>query len=359
MLYITLHNLHSWGKQHMTKAGDICVASELAKSDNSVVHVAAISDNDLSEVKNLYNDTKFDKIDDRLPELKKSDVVLVTMLEFSDLSDEYRRLKTKEFYEWLLKVEAVVAVMNIHHDKEFYLRQIETIEDKEISELAKRILEECVYIVHDPCMKLDQYDSRFIEQIVYFDRNKIKDRYEKNEGRTLSFYRPASFKGFCIWAEESKSRKDLLLISNVLYNPRLKDTLEEISDKVLVFKEFEDYEDVDKSAIISQPYNVESEIFQKMIEISKDCMNTTDYIYLLNLNDGMKPDYLIIENAMIEAVYNGLPLRWSEKSILTMDDSAKKEALLYNSMNLVEQIEYLSNKFDAAKTVEYLKGLSK
>ena len=327
MLYITLHNLHSWGKQHMTKAGDICVASELAKSDNSVVHVAAISDNDLSEIKNLYDDTKFDKIDDRLPKLTKSDVVLVTMLEFSD--------------------------------KEFYLRQIETIEDKEISELAKRILDECVYIVHDPCMKLDQYDSRFVEQIVYFDRNKIKDRHEKNEGRTLSFYRPASFKGFCIWAEESKSRKDLLLISNVLYNPRLKDAFEEISDKVVVFKEFEDYEDVDKSAIISQPYNVESEIFQNMIKISKDCMNTTDYIYLLNLNDGMKPDYLIIENAMIEAVYNGLPLRWSEKSILTMDDSAKKEALLYNSMNLVEQIEYLSNKFDAAKTVEYLKGLSK
>ena len=50
MLYITLHNLHSWGKSHMTKAGDICVASELSKSDNSSVHVAAISDKDLFEV---------------------------------------------------------------------------------------------------------------------------------------------------------------------------------------------------------------------------------------------------------------------------------------------------------------------
>lgn len=359
MLYITLHNLHSWGKQHMTKAGDICVASELSKSDNSTVHVAAISDKDLSEVQGLYEDTRFDKIDDRLPKLSKSDVVLVTMLEFSDLSDEYRRLKTKEFYEWLLEVDAVVTVMNIHHDKDFYLRQIETVEDKEIADLARRILGKCVYIVHDPCMKLDQYDSRFIEQIVYFDRNKVKDRDERKEGRTLSFYRPASFKGFCIWAEESKSRKDLLLISNVLYNQRLKDTLEEISDKVAVFKEFEDYEDVDKSAIISQPYNVESEIFQEKIAISKDCMNTTDYIYLLNLNDGMKPDYLIIENAMIEAVYNGLPLRWSEKSISTMDDCAASEARLYNRMNLADQIKYLSEKFDAAKTVKYLKGLSK
>lgn len=359
MLYITLHNLHSWGKQHMTKAGDICVASELAKSDDSVVHVAAISDKDLSEVKSLYEDTKFDKIDDHLPELTKSDVVLVTMLEFSDLSDKYRRTKTKEFYEWLLKTEAVVAVMNIHHDKEFYLRQIETIEDKEISELARKILDRCVYIVHDPCMKLDQYDSRFIEQIVYFDRNKLKNREERKEGRTLSFYRPASFKGFCIWAEESKLRKDLLLISNVLYNPRLKETLDDISDNVVVFESFEDYEEVDKSAIISQPYSVESEVFQKMISLSKDCMNTTDYIYLLNLNDGMKPDYLIIENAMIEAVYNGLPLRWSEKSISTMDSQAKKEALRYNQMSLAEQIEYLSEKFDADKTVKYLKGLSK
>ena len=86
MLYITLHNLHAWGKEHMTKAGDICVASELSKTDNSAVHVAAISDKDLSEIEKLYEDTKFEKIDDRLPKLSKSDVVLVTMLEFSDLS---------------------------------------------------------------------------------------------------------------------------------------------------------------------------------------------------------------------------------------------------------------------------------
>lgn len=359
MLYITLHNLHAWGKEHMTKAGDICVASELSKADNSAVHVAAISDIDLSEIEKLYDDTKFEKIDDRLPKLSKSDVVLVTMLEFSDLSDEYRRSKTKEFYEWLLDIEATVAVMNIHHDKDFYLRQIEVIEDKEISDLARKILDKCVYIVHDPCMMLDQFDSRFIEQIVYFDKNKIKPREERKEGRTLSFYRPASFKGFCIWAEESKSRKDLLLISNVLYNPRLKGTLEEISQDVVIFEEFEDFEEVDKSAIISQPYSVESEVFQKMISISKDCMNTTDYIYLLNLNDGMKPDYLIIENAMIEAVYNGLPLRWSEKSISTMDRFAANEARMYNRMSLNEQIKYLSEKFDADKTVKYLKGLSK
>ena len=77
------------------------------------------------------------------------------------------------------------------------------------------------------------------------------------------------------------------------------------------------------------------------------------------MNDGSEVDYLIIENAMFEAVYAGLPLRWSSISISKMPRKAGSEALMLNEMSLDEQVEYFKEKYNARKTVEYLKGLVK
>ena len=363
MLYITLHNLHAWGKKNMTKAGDICVASELAKAARSSVNVIATSKNDFNQVQDLYNDTRFNLIekinDSDLSRATDSDVIVVPILEFSDLLDQYRRRETLEFYDLLSKTSAKVVVMNIHHNKNFYLNQIKDC-DTIVKDLVSKILRKCVYLVHDPCMKIDSLDSRFVEQIVYFDRSKIEEEIQtKLFGKHLSFYRPASFKGFNIWAKDAVSSDDMILISNVLYNQHLSEQISQLKDKVDIFERFEDYVDNGRSAIISRPYNTESEEFKQFVEMSVDCLNTTDYDYLREQNDNEEVDYLIIENAMLEAVYAGLPLRWSKSSIDRMEVNAASEAEKYNSMDLEEQIEYLSEKFDARKTVEFLENLAK
>ena len=366
MLYITLHNLHAWGKPHMTRAGDIAVATELAKAANTLVNVTAINQKDFDEVKSLYSDCRFEKkdnysIENDFKSLTDQDVVLIPILEFTDLSNRDRRDQTLYFYQSLLETDAEVAIMNIHHDKYFYLKQIESCEDQEVAEAVKSLLNKCVYIVHDECMKLDRLDSRFIEQIVYFDDKKIKStEVPDSNGKTLSFYRPASFKGFSIWCEETKNRNDLVIVSNVKFNPHLKETLESVKDRCKIVETFDvDFDDLDKNLIISSAYDVDSVEFERLTSQSKDCLNTTDYDYLKELNDGLDVDYLIIENAMFEAVYAGLPLRWSEISISKMPSKAKSEAMKLNSMNLDEQVEYFKSKYSAFRTIEYLKGLVK
>ena len=363
MLYITLHNLHAWGKKNMTKAGDICVASELAKASQSSVNVIATSKNDFDQVQDLYSDTKFNLIekinDSDLSRATDSDAIVVPILEFSDLLDDYRRRETLEFYDLLAETPAKVVVMNIHHNKNFYFNQIKDC-DTIVKDLVSKILRKCVYLVHDPCMKIDSLDSRFVEQIVYFDKSKIQEEIQtKLFGKHLSFYRPASFKGFNIWSKDAVSSDDMILISNVLYNQHLSGQIEQLKNKVDIFERFEDYVDRGRSAIISRPYNVESEEFKIFVEMSVDCLNTTDYEYLREQNDNEEVDYLIIENAMLEAVYAGLPLRWSKSSIDRMESCAAQEAGKYNDMSLDEQIEYLSKKFDARRTVEFLENLTK
>lgn len=366
MLYITLHNLHAWGKSHMTRAGDIAVATELAKAAGTSVNVTAISQKDFDEVSELYSDARFEKkdresIDNDLESLTDQDVVLIPILEFTDLSNRDRRDQTLYFYQSLIKTDAEVAIMNIHHDKDFYLKQIDLCEDDEIVEAVRSLLKRCVYIVHDNCMKLDNLDSRFIEQIVYFDQKKIKSSEVPDpDGKTLSFYRPASFKGFSIWCEETKNRNDLVIVSNVRFNPHLKEVLDSVKDRCEIIDTLDvDISKVDGNLIISNAYDTESEEFERLTKYSKDCLNTTDYDYLKNLNNGLEVDYLIIENAMFEAVYAGLPLRWSEISISKMPAKARSEALDLNEMSLDEQVEYFKNKYSANKTVEYLKGLKK
>ena len=366
MLYITLHNLHAWGKPHMTRAGDIAVATELAKAADTCVNVTAITQKDFDEVKSLYSDCRFEKKDNSsietdLKSLTDRDVVLIPILEFTDLSNRDRRDQTLYFYQSLLDTDAEVAIMNIHHDKDFYLKQIDDCKDEEIAKVVRDLLDRCVYVVHDDCMKLDQFDSRFIEQIVYFDQKKIKSSTVPDpDGKTLSFYRPASFKGFSIWCEETKNRDDLVIVSNVRFNRHLKEELESVKDRCGIVDTLDvDISKVDGNLIISSAYNTDSEEFERLTEHSKDCLNTTDYDYLRSLNDGLEVDYLIIENAMFEAVYAGLPLRWSEISISKMPSKARSEALKLNAMNLSEQVDYFKDKYNAHKTVEYLRGLKK
>lgn len=366
MLYITLHNLHAWGKPHMTRAGDIAVATELAKAADTCVNVTAITQKDFDEVKSLYSDCRFEKKDNSsietdLKSLTNQDVVLIPILEFTDLSNRDRRDQTLYFYQSLLGTDAEVAIMNIHHDKDFYLKQIDSCKDKEIAKVVKDLLNRCVYIVHDDCMKLEEFDSRFIEQIVYFDERKMKSLVvPDSKGKTLSFYRPASFKGFSIWCEETKNRNDLVIVSNVRFNPHLKDQLESVKDRCEIVDTLDvDISKFDGNLIISSAYDTDSTEFERLTASSKDCLNTTDYDYLKSINDDLDVDYLIIENAMFEAVYAGLPLRWSEISISKMPGKARSDALKLNSMNLEEQIEYFKNKYSAGKTVEYLKGLKK
>lgn len=366
MLYITLHNLHAWGKPHMTRAGDIAVATELAKAADTCVNVTAVTQKDFDEVKSLYSDCRFEKKDNSsietdLKSLTDQDVVLIPILEFTDLSNRDRRDQTLYFYQSLLDTDAEVAIMNIHHDKDFYLKQIDDCKDEEIAKVVRDLLDRCVYVAHDDCMKLDQFDSRFIEQIVYFDQKKIKSSTVPDpDGKTLSFYRPASFKGFSNWCEEAKNRDDLVIVSNVKFNPHLKEALDSVKDRCDLVEDLNvDLSKVKRNLIISSAYDTDSEEFERLTEHSKDCLNTTDYDYLRSLNDGLEVDYLIIENAMFEAVYAGLPLRWSEISISKMPSKARSEALKLNAMNLSEQVDYFKDKYNAHKTVEYLRGLKK
>ena len=361
MLYITLHNLHDWGKGVMTKGGEISVAAELAKSSDSFVHVTGTSKPDFAQVQALYPDAKFklenNNIVEDLAALTDKDVVLIPILSFGELSNPARRALVLSFYKALAKTKAVVAVMNICHTRYFYNDQIDGIDDEEIAALVQRILKKCVYIPHDPSMFLDAYNCEFSEQIVYFDRSKVKTLKQKNKGVTLSFFRPARFKGFNIWAEETKRRNDLVLVSNVMISSSLSKIAESLK-KVEIIDDIKDYKPSDRPVIISQSYDIETPEFQALFEESKDFLVTTDYNHLAEQNHGHKPDYLIIENAMFDAVYNGLPLRWSDFSIKTMSKYAAIEATMLNAMTLEEQIDYLSDKFSADKTVEFLKGLA-
>ena len=360
MLYITLHNLHDWGKGVMTKGGEISVAAELAKSSDSFVHVTGTSRPDFAQVQALYPDTKFklenNNISEDLATLSEKDVVLIPILSFGELSNPARRSLVLSFYKALAKTKAVVAVMNICHTKHFYRDQLDGIDDEEIANLVQRILKKCVYIPHDPSMFVDSYNCEFSEQIVYFDRFKVKTLKQKNEGVTLSFFRPARFKGFNIWAKETKHRNDLVLVSNVMMSSSLSKIAESLK-KVEIIDDIKDYKPSDRPVIISQSYDIETPEFQALFDESKDFLITTDYNHLAEQNNNHKPEYLIIENAMFDAVYNGLPLRWSEISIQTMSDYAAIEANMLNAMTLEEQVNYFTEKFSALDTVEFLKGL--
>ena len=361
MLYITLHNLHDWGKGVMTKGGEISVAAELAKSSDSFVHVTGTSRPDFAQVQALYPDTKFklenNNISEDLATLTEKDVVLIPILSFGELSNPARRSLVLSFYKALAKTKAVVAVMNICHTKHFYRDQLDGIDDEEISNLVQRILKKCVYIPHDPSMFVDSYNCEFSEQIVYFDRSKVKTLKQKRKGVTLSFFRPARFKGFNIWAEETKHRNDLVLVSNVMMSSSLSKIAESLK-KVEIIDDIKDYTPSDRPVIISQSYDIETPEFQALFDDSKDFLVTTDYNHLAEQNHGHKPEYLIIENAMFDALYNGLPLRWSSFSIQTMSEYAAIEATMLNAMTLEEQVNYFTEKFSALDTVEFLKGLA-
>lgn len=361
MLYIALHNLHDWGKGVMTKGGEISVAAELAKSSDSFVHVTGTSRPDFAQVQALYPDTKFklenNNISEDLATLTEKDVVLIPILSFGELSNPARRSLVLSFYKALAKTKAVVAVMNICHTKHFYRDQLDGIDDEEIANLVQRILKKCVYIPHDPSMFVDSYNCEFSEQIVYFDRSKVKTLNQKRKGVTLSFFRPARFKGFNIWAEETKHRNDLVLVSNVMISSSLSKIAESLK-KVEIIDDIKDYKPSDRPVIISQSYDIETPEFQALFDKSKDFLVTTDYNHLAEQNHGHKPEYLIIENAMFDALYNGLPLRWSSFSIRTMSDYAAIEANMLNAMNLEEQVNYFTEKFSALAAVEFLKGLA-
>ena len=361
MIYITLHNLHTWGKSHMTKAGDICVAASLAnEKDDKTVHVAATSEKFLKEVSELYPDVQFVHFDAK--DLTENDIVVVPILEFSRILPETRD-SLLNFYQNLLKSDARLFIMNIHHNRRFYEKTIAKSEDAEIADVVKRLLEKCTYLVHDECMKLEEYNSKFIEQIVYFDQTKVKDiKFDDRRDIILTFYRPSGFKGFNLWLEETAYEKDhqLVAVCNVEANENYKSLAKEYeaSGRIKIFESIEDYLNSNHRghALISAPYSIETDEFQRLIKRSIYCLNTTDYNVLKGLNEGMNPDYLVLENAMFDAVVNGLPLRWTNSSIQTMPASTQGFCKLLNDLTQSEQAKVFAKVYDAK---EYLSTIER
>lgn len=361
MIYITLHNLHTWGKSHMTKAGDICVAASLAnETESKTVYVAATTDKCLKEVGDLYKDVKFVHFD--ASTLTKDDIVVVPILEFSRILPETRE-KLLEFYQNLLKSDAKLCIMNIHHNRRFYRKTIDKSNDREIAEVVEKLLKKCIYLVHDDCMKLEEYNSKFIEQIVYFDQSKMKDiEFDKDRDVILTFYRPSGFKGFNLWLKETNYEKNhqLVAVCNVEANETYTKLAKEYESNGLIkiFKSIDEYLESNYSghALISAPYSIESESFQRLIKRSIYCLNTTDYNVLQDLNEGMNLDYLVLENAMFDAVVNGLALRWSNDSIQTMPRGTQGFCKLLNDLSREEQSKVLAKVFDAK---EYLSAIER
>lgn len=363
MLYITLHNLHTWGKTYMTKAGDICVAASLAEStEEKTVHVAATSDHNLSEIKDLYRSVKFKKFD--ASNLSNEDVVVIPILEFSRIIADTRDELVK-FYQDLLDSDAKLIVMNIHHNRLFYRKTIDSIDDQEVADLVEKILRKCIYLVHDECMKLEEYNSEFIEQIVFYDESKMREiDFDQNRRIGLTFYRPSSFKGFNLWLEETEKEKTdrLVAVCNTSANPKYHALVDEYESKglITVYRSIYDYlmHPCDGHALISSPYNIDSAAFQSLIRKSWYCLNTTDYNVLAQLNDGEKPDYLILENAMFDASLNGLTLRWTDSSIATMPERTAIMCSGLNEMTHVEQSVFFSQKYNAENYLKKIEGIA-
>ncbi len=357
MIYITLHNLHTWGKSHMTKAGDICVAASLAgASDHKTVHVAATNDKNLDEVRDLYPEVRFEKFDNSL--VTEKDAIVVPIMEFSRIVEDTRD-ELVQFYKDLLDSKAKLFVMNIHHNKEFYKKTIDTGEDREIAELVSKILDRCHYLTHDDCMNLERYDSECIQQIVFYDKEAIRDvKFADKRDIALTFYRPSSFKGFNLWLEQTRieDRFKLVAVCNTKVNKKYDDLVQEYLADGLITKydTINEYlsDDCKGHALISAPYSIEDENFQELIRRSSYCLNTTDYNVLADLNEGVAPDYLILENAMFDASMHRLPLRWTMSSIETMPTSTKFDCVLTNSLTHEEQVELFDALFNAKKYLE-------
>ena len=357
MIYITLHNLHTWGKKHMTKAGDICVAASLAgASDHKTVHVAATNGKNLDEVRDLYPEVRFEKFDNSV--ITANDAIIVPIMEFSRILEDTRD-ELVQFYKDLLDSKAKLFVMNIHHNKEFYKKTIESGEDREVVELVDKILERCHYLTHDDCMNLERYDSECIQQIVFYDKDAIRDvQFANNRDIALTFYRPSSFKGFNLWLEQTKieNRLKLVAVCNTSVNKKYDSLVKEYIAEGLITK----YETISEylidpcegHALISAPYSIEDADFQELIRRSLYCLNTTDYNVLADLNEGVKPDYLILENAMFDASMHQLPLRWTMSSIDTMPVSTKFDCILTNSLDFEEQVELFDALFNAKTYLE-------
>lgn len=362
MIYITLHNLHTWGKSHMTKAGDICVAASLAEQlPDKTVYVAATQKQDLNEVQELYRDVKFEKFDTR--DIKTDDVIVIPILEISRIPDDNRD-DLIQFYSDVLSTRAKIFVMNIHHNKEFYRKTLGSCQDRLVANLASKILESCIYLTHDECMNLNQrYNSHCIEQIVFFDQSKFKDvNFYKNRDLLLTFYRPSSFKGFNLWLEEvkrSRSNKHVA-VCNTKVNAKYDELVKKYeSDGIItVYETIHEYlsHPCENSALISAPYSIESDDFQELIRRSRYCLNTTDYNVLAELNDGEKPDYLVLENAMFDASLHGLALRWSPGSLATMPKLLSHKCILLCFLSAEQQRQYFSEVYNAER---YLKEISR
>lgn len=364
MIYITLHNLHTWGKAHMTKAGDICVAASLAnETENKTVYVAATLEKDLNEVRDLYRDVRFERFDSS--KLTKDDTVVIPILEFSRIIPQTRDDLVR-FYKDLSESEAKLFVMNIHHNRDFYRKTLQACEDDRIVELVEKILSRCTYLVHDDCMKLEDLPSVCIEQIVFYDKSKIKaTQFYADRDITLTFYRPSNFKGFNLWLAETERADDtkLVAVCNTGVNKKYHDLVKDYQDRglITVYSNIQEYLDNPCAghALISAPYSIESDDFQELLRRSKCCLNTTDYRVLAALNDGIAPDYLVLENAMFDASIYGLVLRWSESSIETMPLLTANHCRRLNEMTLEEQVNLFNKVYDAKKYLDTIKEMSK
>ena len=364
MIYITLHNLHSWGKTHMTKAGDICVAASLAnETDDKTVYAAATLEKDLEEVRELYPDVKFEVFD--ASRLTKDDAVVIPILEFSRIVTKTRDSLIR-FYKDLIETEATLFVMNIHHNRDFYKKTLWSCEDEEVAELVEQILSRCKYLVHDDCMRLEDSESTCIEQIVFYDKSKIKDiKFDDERDVILTFYRPSSFKGFNLWLKETETEKNskLVAVCNTGVNKSYHELVKAYKNRglITVYPSIREYLDnpCEGHALISAPYSIESEDFQELIRRSNSCLSTTDYRVLAALNDGVAPDYLVLENAMFDASMHGLVLRWSESSIETMPTSTANDCRLLNEMTYDEQVKVFSGVYDAKKYLAKIEEMNR
>lgn len=361
MIVTTLHNVHRFGKPYLTKAGDLNVAADIVNAlGTDAIYYSAIDDDDVESLKRLYSIEYIKSSEDLFNSLNEDDVILIPMISLSRLDDESVVKDLTKFYKMIANSKAKVAILNVCRQKIDYSSMF----DESLSSLKKAfesMMSKAFYIVHDETMLDDRYNSiKSPTQLLWYDASKLKHREFTNDlHRYLSFYRPSRFKGINNWIEEVRSNKNnsYCLVCNTKINSEIDNFVNDAQDDL-----FEIVDDiVSASSAIQDNHSVLARTSFNLDEMSCIAsnfdyyLNTTDYNALAS--EGVIPDYLIIEYVMFEALYLGLPNRWSEFSIASMPPKAAEEARLLNQMTLEEQSSYFDRKFNVTDFIAFLNSL--
>lgn len=360
-IIVTLHNVHRFGKPYLTKAGDLNVAADIVNAlGTNVIYYSAIDDVDVDSLKRLYSIDYVKSSTETFNSLTENDLILIPMLSLSRLDDESVVKELTEFYTAIGNSKAKIAILNVCRQKIDYEEMFDD-SMAALKEAFKLMMSKAIYIVHDETMLDSRYNSvKSPTQLLWYDSSKLTHKDFTNDlHRYLSFYRPSRFKGINNWIEEVRSNKDnsYCLVCNTKINSKIDefvnsaqdDSFEIVDDIVSASLAIQD----NRSVLARTSFN-----FDDMPGIASNFdyyLNTTDYNALAS--EGVIPDYLIIEYVMFEALYLGLPNRWSEFSIASMPPKAAEEAKLLNEMTLEEQSAYFEMKFNVTDFIEFLKSL--